>query len=196
MAKNDLKELLQDLDRLAVNLTFNGRARAAEEIVKDLQDLSPAWTGKFRNSWFIETPDGTKAGGQGTPGQAMPVQAPKISGIQSATALFNRVFGTSGAKRLFTVGNSASYADQATDLAPYVPGKLPAMKASTKFGRKYGVRPVGAERGNLSAAGPTGPGAGNSSSAPLDWFSHYQGSGKADEAVKRAYSKGFKGFRR
>jgi len=198
MAKNDLKELLQDLDRLAVNLTFNGRARAAEEIVKDLQDLSPAWTGKFRNSWFIETPDGTKAGGQGTPGQAMPVQAPKISGIQSATALFNRVFGGSGAKRLFTVGNSASYADQATDLAPYVPGKLPAMKAGagTKFGRKYGVRPVGGERGNLSAAGPTGAGAGNSSSAPLDWFSHYQGSGKADEAVKRAYSKGFKGFRR
>tara|TARA_B100001769_G_scaffold13949_1_gene9542 strand:- start:1942 stop:2514 length:573 start_codon:yes stop_codon:yes gene_type:complete len=190
MAKNDLKELLQDLDRLAVNLTFNGRARAAEEIVKDLQDLSPAWTGKFRNSWYIETPAGTKAGGQGTPGPAMPVQAPEISGIQSATALFNKVFGGSGAKRLFTVGNSASYADQATDLAPYVPGELPAMKASTKFGRKYGVRPVGAERGNVSGSGN------NSSSAPLDWFSHYQGSGKADEAVKRAYSRGFKGFRR
>ena len=190
MAKNDLKGLLQDLDRLAVNLTFNGRARAAEEIVKDLQDLSPAWTGKFRNSWYIETPDGTKAGGQGTPGQAMPVEAPQVSGIQSATALFNRVFGTSGAKRLFTVGNSASYADQATDLAPWVSGPIPAKKATTSFGRKFGMRPLLGMRGDVSGAG------GNSSSAPLDWFSNYQGSGKADEAVKRAYSRGFKGFRK
>jgi len=190
MAKSQLNDLLQDLDRLAVSLAFTGRARAAEEIVKDLQELSPAWTGKFRNSWYIETPDGTKTGGQGQHGQAMPVLAPKVSGLESATALFNKVFGGSGAKRLFTIGNSAGYADQATDLAPYIPGKLPKKKASTKFGRKFGIRPLGAVRGDVSGSG------GNSSSAPLDWFSNYQGSGRADKAVERAYNKGFKGFRR
>tara|TARA_R110001592_G_scaffold261190_2_gene526004 strand:- start:11268 stop:11840 length:573 start_codon:yes stop_codon:yes gene_type:complete len=190
MAKNQFNDLLQDLDRLAVSLAFTGRARAAEEIVKDLQELSPAWTGKFRNSWYIETPDGTKTGGQGQHGQAMPVIAPKVSGIQSATALFNKVFGGSGAKRLFTIGNSASYADQATDLEPYVGGTIPAKKAVTRFGRKFGMRPLGAMRGDVSGSG------GNSSSAPLDWFSNYQGSGKADQAVKRAYSQRFKGFRR
>jgi len=191
MAKNELHQLLKDLDQLAVGLVFNGPARASEEIVKDLQELSPAWTGKFRNSWFIETPDGTKAGGSGAHGKAVPVKAPKISGIQSATAFANKIFGTAGAQRPFTIGNSAEYADQATDLEPYKPGSYGPMKATTKFGRKHGIRPMGGRRGDVAGAG-----GGNSSSAPLDWFSNYQGGGRADEAVKRAYSRGFKGFSR
>ena len=191
MAKNQLNELLQDLDSLAVNLAFNGPARASEEIIKDLQEESPAWTGKFRNSWFIQSPDGKRTGGGGQEGEAIPVQAPKLSGAQVGKAFLQKLIGgKSESSRLFTIGNSASYADQATDLAPFTPeGPIPPREAKSKF-RKFGFRPEGARRGEVSGGGK------NSSSAPLDWFSNYHGSGKADEAVKRAYSRGFKGFRR
>lgn len=191
MAKNQLNELLQDLDSLAVNLAFNGPARAAEEMIKDLQEESPAWTGKFRNSWFIQSPDGKKTGGGGQEGEAIPVSAPKLSGAQVGKAFLQKLIGSkSDSSRLFTIGNSAPYADQATDLAPFrFEGPIPPRSAKTKF-RKFGIRPDGGRRGELNSSG------GNSSSAPLDWFSNYHGSGRADEAVKRAYSRGFRGFKR
>lgn len=196
MAKNQLNELLQDLDSLAVNLAFNGPARASEEIIKDLQEESPAWTGKFRNSWFIQSPDGKRTGGGGQEGEAIPVQAPKLSGAQVGKAFLQKLIGgKSESSRLFTIGNSAPYADQATDLEPFRPteplGDEEKRTASVKF-LKFGTRPEGTniKRGDVRGKGP------NSSSAPLDWFSNYHGSGKADEAVKRAYSRGFKGFRR
>jgi hypothetical protein len=191
MAKDQLNELLQDLDRLAVNLVFDGPARAAEEMIKDLQEESPAWTGKFRNSWFIQSPDGKKTGGGGQEGQAIPVKAPELSGAQVGKAFLQKLIGSkSDSSRLFTIGNSAPYADQATDLEPFNPQKpLPKRITKSKF-QKFGIRPDGAMRGDVSGSGN------NSSSAPLDWFSNYHGSGRADEAVKRAYSRGFKGFRR
>ena len=179
MARNQLNELLQDLDSLAVNLAFNGPARAAEEMIKDLQEESPAWTGKFRNSWFIQSPNGQKTGGGGQPG------------AEVGKAFLQKLIGSkSDSSRLFTIGNSAEYADQATDLAPFkFEGPIPPRVAKTKF-RKFGIRPDGGRRGEVEGSG------GNTSSAPLDWFSTYHGSGKADEAVKRAYSRGFRGFRR
>lgn len=191
MATNQFNELLQDLDRLAVNLVFDGPARAAEEMIKDLQEESPAWTGKFRNSWFIQSPNGQKTGGGGQEGEAIPVKAPTLSGAQAGKAFLQKLIGSkSDSSRLFTIGNSAPYADQATDLEVFNPKKpLPRRITKSKF-QKFGIRPEGARRGDVDGAGN------NSSSAPLDWFSNYHGSGKADEAVKRAYSRGFKGFRR
>lgn len=191
MAKDQFNELLQDLDRLAVNLVFDGPARAAEEMIKDLQEESPAWTGKFRNSWFIQSPDGKKTGGGGQLGEAIPVKAPALSGAQVGQAFLQKLIGSkSDSSRLFTIGNSAPYADQATDLAPFVfEGPIPPRAAKTKF-RQFGIRPDGGRRGEVQGSGR------NTSSAPLDWFSNYHGSGRADEAVKRAYSRGFKGFRR
>ena len=193
MAKDQFNELLQDLDRLAVNLVFDGPARAAEEMIKDLQEESPAWTGKFRNSWFIQSPDGKKTGGGGQEGEAIPVKAPTLSGAQVGKAFLQKLIGSkSDSSRLFTIGNSAPYADQASDLEPFNPSKLlPKRKTKSNF-LKFGIRPKGSnvKRGDVQGSGN------NSSSAPLDWFSNYHGSGKADEAVKRAYSQGFKGFRR
>lgn len=191
MAKNQLNELLQDLDSLAVNLAFNGPARAAEEMIKDLQEESPAWTGKFRNSWFIQSPDGKKTGGGGQEGEAIPVSAPKLSGAQVGKVFLQKLIGSkSDSSRLFTIGNSAPYADQATDLEPFNPKKpLPKLIDKSKL-RKFGIRPDGAMRGDVDGTGN------NSSSAPLNWFSDYHGSGRADQAVKRAYSRGFRGFKR
>jgi hypothetical protein len=184
MAINQLPELLQDLKQLQADLGFNGPSKASEEIVKDLQGLSPAWTGKFRNSWFIRASDGRIVGGGGQPGNAAPLIGPRLSG----TTIGKTTFGTT-----FVVGNSAPYADQATDLEPFKPTK-PLRKgeertASTINAIKFGVRPEGARRGDVSGEGS------NSSSAPLDWFNHYSGT-KLDKAVERAYSGRFRGFRR
>ena len=70
MAVNQLPELLQDLRQLQADLGFNGPSKASEEIVRDLQGLSPAWTGRFRNSWFIQASDGRRVGGGGQAGIA------------------------------------------------------------------------------------------------------------------------------
>lgn len=180
MAVNQLPELLQDLRRLQADLGFNGPSKASEEIVKDLQGLSPAWTGKFRNSWFIQASDGRRVGGAGQLRNAVPIVGPRLSGATAG----QKSFGT-----VFVIGNSAPYADQATDLEPFRPTKpLPERIAKSKF-QKFGVRPEGAMRGEVDGAGN------NSSSAPLDWFNHYSRT-KLDKAVERAYSVRFRGFRR
>jgi hypothetical protein len=180
MAVNQLPELLQDLKQLKADLGFNGPSKASEEIVKDLQGLSPAWTGKFRNSWFIQASDGRKVGGASQTGNAVPIVGPRLSGATAGKASFGTVF---------VIGNSAPYADQATDLEPFRPTEsLPKRKTESKF-QKFGIRPDGARRGDVSGEGN------NSSSARLDWFSHYSGT-KLDKAVERAYSDRFRGFRR
>ena len=184
MAVNQLPELLQDLRQLQADLGFNGPSKASEEIVRDLQGLSPAWTGRFRNSWFIQASDGRRVGGGGQAGIAVPLVGPRLSGA----TVGQKSFGT-----VFVIGNSAPYADQATDLEPFKPTK-PLRKgeertASTRNAIKFGARPEGARRGDVSGEGN------NSSSARLDWFSHYSGT-KLDKAVERAYSVRFRGFRR
>ena len=181
MAVNQLPELLQDLRQLQADLGFNGPSKASEEIVKDLQGLSPAWTGKFRNSWFIQASDGRRVGGAGQPGNAVPIVGPRLSGA----TVGQKPFGT-----VFIIGNSAPYADQATDLEPFRPTEsLDKGEKRVKAAIKFGVRPEGARRGDVSGEGN------NSSSAPLDWFNHYSRT-KLDKAVERAYSVRFRGFRR
>ena len=181
MAVNQLPELLRDLRQLRTDLAFNGPSKASEEIVKDLQGLSPAWTGKFRNSWFIQASDGRRVSGRGQTGDAVPLTGPRLSG---ATAV-QKPFGT-----VFVIGNSAPYADQATDLEPFRPSKsFDKGDKRVKAAIKFGARPEGGRRGDVSGEGN------NSSSAPLDWFNRYSRT-KLDKVVERAYSVRFRGFRR
>jgi|TARA_R100000027_G_scaffold61985_1_gene53773 hypothetical protein len=184
MAVNQLPELLQDLKQLQADLTFNGPSKASQEIIKDLQGLSPAWTGKFRNSWRIKSPDGKEFGGGGQSGKALPVVGPTITGAKTT-------FAPKGSFSVFVIDNSSPYADQATDLEPFRPtSPLPARIAKTGFS-KFGIRPLKGRRGEVEGVGD-GP---NSSSAPLDWFRDYTGS-RLNKAVERAYSRRFRGFRR
>jgi hypothetical protein len=48
MAKGALDEVVRWLDRAAVNALYKGRARAAEQVVAELQELGPRWSGKFQ----------------------------------------------------------------------------------------------------------------------------------------------------
>jgi hypothetical protein len=68
MARNQLPKALEELDRVFATTLFNGPKRAAERVVRELQQAGPSWTGKFSNSWQIETPTATTKG-DGQPGE-------------------------------------------------------------------------------------------------------------------------------
>jgi hypothetical protein len=183
MAKNAFDELSRWGDRVAVNLLYKGRARAAEQVVAELQELGPRWSGKFSNSWRISTPTGTTAGGTGQEGNPVPVKAPELSGADVRTKLFGSPF---------RVDNTASYADVATDLATgdfENPGK-PALKPVSRGNRTKGIRgepwPVPGTRGTQ------GP---NRATAPLDWFTTYVDGGSLDKAIEKAMRQTEKGFK-
>jgi len=183
MAGNGFKELLRWADRAAVNALYSSRARAAEDVIKDLQERGQLWSGKFSNSWRISTPTGTQSGvlGQQTPPR--PVQAPSLTGADVRTKLLGSPF---------EVDNVADYADIACDLKPgnfEDPGIAP-LKEPSYGNRERGIRgepwPVPESRG---VDGP------NRSTAPLDWFTTYVDGGEMDRTIERAMRNGERGFR-
>jgi hypothetical protein len=169
MAKNELNQLLKDLDRIAATTLYNGPKAAAERAVRELQDIGPQWTGRFSNSWQIKTPDRTTrgTGGEGPPKR---IYTPSLSARQ-----VSRSFITKN-KLVFGISNFSPYADQATDLVPYIPGDL---KDETPIKTpEYGKRPPGGRRGDLRGQG------GNRSTADLNWFTKYVRAGKFDKTVQ------------
>lgn len=183
MARNQIWELLKDLDTLAVSLGYNGPAKAAESVISDLQAVGPIWTGKFSNSWQITTPTGVISGGTGAVGPAKPVGAPLLKGKDFARIV-------SAGARPFRIHNTTNYADQATDLAPFRPtGRVPDPMVGN-FVMEQGTRPEGGLRGELIGEGI------NVSTAKLDWFTNYAGGGQLDKTVARAMRKNVRGFRR
>lgn len=170
MARNGIWNLAKELDRVAATTVYNGPKRAAEKIVRDLQERGPAWTGEFSNSWQIATPTGIK-GGTGSPGRPVPIVTPPLSGQQVTRSILTKN------KIVFTISNFSSYAGIATDMEPGVfinPGTEP-IKPVDKVGRRQkGIR------GLLTGQG------GNRRTAPLDWFSIYLKAGAIDKAIQVA----------
>lgn len=164
---NELDRLAENIDRIAVAAFSRGPARAAEEIVTDLQEAGPVWSGRFSNSWEISTSDGRRTAGSGAPGMPKRIAAPLLSG---------RGFAFDDVK--YTVSNFSSYADQARDLVEgdYIdPGTLP-LKEYDRGTRVSGIR------GDL-IGNDEGP---NRSTAPLDWYTTYVRGGAIDKRIKIA----------
>jgi hypothetical protein len=166
-AARGLEKLLQDLDETA-NIPLNqATRRAAERIVADLQEAGPGYSGHFGNSWVIEPGDvqvpATSAGGGG-PQAIRPIRAPLLSGAQTAQEI------------RYTIGNRASYRDQAMDLRPgrfFKPDFDPIKKPVAKGGRFGDLRPdVKAGEGDAI------------STAQRDWFTTYVEGGQIDERVR------------
>lgn len=170
MAKNkgflrELDRLVENLDRFAVAAVSRGPARAAEEIVVDLQEAGPVWSGQFANSWQIDTSDGRKTSGSGAPGLPQRVPAPLLSGRGFAFDEFK-----------YTISNFSGHADEARDLVEgrYIdPGTLP-LKEYDRGTRVSGIR------GDLIGE-DEGP---NRSTAPLDWYATYLRGGAIDRRIK------------
>lgn len=170
MARNGVWNILKELDRVAATTVYNGPKRAAEKIVRDLQERGPAWTGKFSNSWQVVTPTSVK-GGTGAPGRPVPLVIPPLTGQQVTRSLLTKN------KVVFTISNFSSYAGIATDMEPGTfinPGTDPIKPVDKTGKRQKGIR------GLLVGQG------GNRRTAPLDWFSIYLKAGAIDKAIQVA----------
>lgn len=189
---NDLRNLAPDVRKAA----FNALRNAAKEVLNDLGAISPNWGGTFRESWYVETPDG-KRGVKRTGENAKYnlFNIPQL-GTQSRTARgrFGPVVPPTNKVQLF-IGNSAPHATQAMDLEPYEYPNLPkGERLPPPKGRIYemGVRPAGGMRGDVEPLGfgddrpPP-----NRSTAPLDWYSTYMGGGAFTAAFNKGAKAGF-----
>jgi hypothetical protein len=176
---NDLRNLAPDVRKAA----FDALRNAAKEVLNDLAEISPNWGGAFRESWYVETPDGkrgVKPTGEG--GRYNLFNIPQL-GTQSRTARgqFGPVVPPANKVQLF-IGNSASYAQEAMDLIPgrfKYPGFEPAGEEQPRGTRQNGIR------GDLRAPGK------NRSTAPLDWYSTYMGGGAFTAAFNKGAKAGF-----
>jgi hypothetical protein len=183
MAKSGFDELARWADRAAVNLLYKGRAKAAEQVISDLQELGPQWSGRFSNSWRISTPTGSQSGGSGSEKAPVPVSAPDLTGADVRTKLLGSPF---------KIDNVAPYADIACDLEEGEfedPGIAPLKEPS------YGDRKTGRRGEPYPNPGARGLKGRNRATAPLDWFVTYVDGGALDKAVENAMKKQERGFK-
>jgi len=193
MAKNGLWNLIKELDRVAATTVFNGPKAAAERTVRELQQEGPSWSGKFSNSWEIESPLGGAGSskGDGNVGEPRPIFAPAVTGQQVTKSLLTKD------KVVFTVSNFSAYAAEATDLVesafirpigqPFPQTQL----GRRKFREGDGGRQQPSYRGYVGGGNPDSE---SSATADLDWFASYVEGGKLDRAVKIEMDDLFKGL--
>jgi hypothetical protein len=170
MARNDIFKLVKEIEKVAATTIYNGPKTACEQVVRDLQQRGPAWSGEFSNSWQIQTPTAINRG-TGAPGNPQPISTPALTGKQVAASFFGKN------KVLFTVSNFSPYAGVAIDQETGVfidPGTDPIKDVEKTGQRQKSVR------GLLVGSG------GNQRTAPYLWFSTYLRGGALDKAIKVA----------
>jgi len=162
---------LQEIDRIAATTAYNGPKAAAERIVREMQQAGPSWTGKFSNSWQIQTPT-RLVQGSGSPGEPQPIRTPSVTGQEvTRNVLLND-------NVVFTISNFAEHALEAIDAiehdrAYYARRKTRAPQ--TQLGlSKWQL--IDEPRRKTSVRGQIGggeQGQDSSRTAPLDWFATY-----------------------
>lgn len=91
--------------------------KAAEQIVLDLKEIGPYWTGTFEESWVVRPGDTRISASTPARERTAFAQPRKVTPIQVAKPR--------GRKSVFfTIGNTAQYRDIALDL---VPGRVKAL---------------------------------------------------------------------
>jgi len=203
MAKNELVRLIENLDRIGSSLVVSGPSRAAKRVIKELQQEGPSWTGRFSNSWQIETPDGRVYKGDGQPGEPRPIKLPAglLTGrqnVRGSLPLKNRA--------VTTISNFSDYVAEATDVAEaqwYRPSDEPETAlgrrkfregdggrprtADTTFDPATGTRTRNTSQQLASYRGLIGGGPddrASSATADLDWYPSYVEGGSVDKAVR------------
>jgi len=179
MARNDLRKLAEELDKVQSAVTAFGPIRAAHRTVRELQQEGPSWTGRFSNSWQVETPDGRSFKGSGRSGEPQPLPIPLLTGRQTIRAAIAKD------RAVFTISNFSPYVAEATDLVEsgfLRPTPLPKTKLGrSKFREGDGGRQLPSFRGEIGGGDPDRE---SSATADLDWFATYVEGGKVDRAVR------------
>mgnify|MGYP003125668456 CR=1 FL=1 len=189
MAKffNEVFKLGQQLERIGSSLIVSGPSRVAKRTIKELQQEGPSWTGRFSNSYQIETPDGRVYKGDGQPGEPRPIKLPAglLSGPQNLRGSL-----PIKDRAVTTISNFSRWVEEATDRKEHFFSR-PTPKPQTALGlRKWEIhqgnsrRPRPGKRGNVP--GPLGSidTGKDSRTADLDWLDTYINGGRLDRAVK------------
>lgn len=167
--RNGFLDLAEKLEAGFLAPFILGVARSAQAVVKDLQELGPSWSGEFSNSWEIASA-GKVSSGTGAPGAPQRLYAPILTVDEYKFKPEIKYY----------IANKAPHADVALDLAPYVPelDKNANLGKPQKADRvRYGFRPAGGRRGELSGSGS------NRATAPLDWYATYVRAGRIDKTI-------------
>lgn len=172
----------QQVSQLPIDIRelINTAARfAAVEIMNDLAEAGPEWTGEFQDSW-IAIPVGT--GASGSTGGGYPYTLNDVPRLSTSIKETARV-------KKFEIVNTQPYAAYALDLEEGVfrggiRSKNPAGNVVAT-----GSRPVPGRRGDVSGSGKA------RSTAPLDWYTSYLNGGGMARALERGVTFGFKSRR-
>ena len=176
--RNDFHKMAEDLDMVGASAVVNGPLASARRVISELQQEGPSWTGRFSNSWKIETLDGRSYGGDGQQGEPRSVKIPLLTGRQAFKTVFNKD------KVVYTISNFSPWAGEATDLREsnfYRPTERPQTQLGlSKWERSGQKRPI--ERHPRYDI--FGGGKGRASrTASQDWFTKYVTGGKLDRAI-------------
>ena len=157
------RELLKDAYKYINNLARN----AAKEVMNDLAEAGPEWSGEFKDSWVAHSPSAGSSGGGGYPYKLADI--PQLPVTKKEAERRNK----------FVIENVAKHAAVAMDLAVPSDGfKYPGYGPVGDVVAR-GSRPEGGRRGDVSGPGDS------RSTAPLDWYTLYAKGGKMDKAVER-----------
>ena len=161
----DVRELINEVARYA-----------AVEIMNDLAEAGPEWTGKFQDSW-VAVPIGRAASGSTGGGYPYTLNdVPKLSTSIKETARVKK----------FEIVNTQPYAEYALDLKE---GKFRGIGNPAGEVVATGSRPVPGRRGDVSGTG------GARSTAPLDWYTSYLNGGGMAKALQDGVTFAFKSRR-
>ena len=161
----DVRELINEVTRYA-----------AVEIMNDLAEAGPEWSGKFQDSW-VAVPIGRAASGSTGGGYPYTLNdVPKLSTSIKETARVKK----------FEIVNTQPYAEYALDLKE---GKFKGIGNPAGEVVATGSRPVPGRRGDVSGTG------GARSTAPLDWYTSYLNGGGMAKALQDGVTFAFKSRR-
>jgi len=181
--KIPFKRFAVQADRMFAEAIAGKALKGAEIVVGALQESGPQWSGKFSNSWVLQTRTQTVLGTM-KKGFPKPIKAPKPRGrdILRSNSWYVRI------------ENMAPYAAVAMDLeegkfsrkwypnGPIAEGK----KWEVGTGRRIGPSVPPTKRGIINY----GEGGVASRTAPLDWFSTFKQGGKVNKIMRDFAGKG------
>lgn len=169
MAKRSIDFLVKDLEAL----TIQGAAEAAVQIMNDLVEAGPGYTGDFSSSWYTVAPGKSPGGPRNNNGLYKYTlrNVPKTK------------FKTTG---VYSIVNTSPYAAEAMDLVPYSKGdNIPDRVVTTKD-ITTGTREPGATRGEVFGDGSA------TSTAPADWWFTFGRGGGLSSSLAKGFKRGFK----
>jgi len=172
--RNDVMRMFEKIEAGFFAPFILGAAQSAQGVVKELQTLGPAWSGRFANSWEIAT-ESKVSSGSGAPGKPQSILAPILTPQEYKNKPSIKYY----------IANKSQYADYALDIKEgrfFPPVETPIRDAAAASGK---VIATGSRSNSPHKRGDvSGNGDGQAtSSAPLDWYTNYVRGGRFDKTI-------------